>query len=89
MSKYPIMDADAHMCEPPNLWVERIDQRFRDRAPRIVKDPDGRKGAFFVCAGLPAFRVSGAFAAGKTFDKKFLEAGIESVRGHGHAIIPE
>jgi len=83
MSKYPIMDADAHMCEPPNLWVERIDQRFRDRAPRIVKDPDGRKGAFFVCEGLPAFRVSGAFAAGKTFDKKFLEAGIESAPAGG------
>jgi len=28
-----IIDADAHMCEPPNLWVERIDTRFRERAP--------------------------------------------------------
>jgi predicted TIM-barrel fold metal-dependent hydrolase len=73
-----IISADSHMCEPPQLWVERIDKQFRDRAPRVVKDPDGKKGAFFVCEDLPPFRVSGAFAAGQTFDQKFLEAGMES-----------
>ncbi len=83
MSTQPIIDADAHMCEPPNLWVERIDRRFRDRAPRIVKDPDGRKGSFFICEDLPPFRVSGAFAAGKAFDKTFLEAGLESAPAGG------
>jgi predicted TIM-barrel fold metal-dependent hydrolase len=74
---YKIIDADAHMCELPNLWVERIDRQFRERAPRVVKDPHGKKGSFFVCENLPPMRVSGAFAAGQTFDKKFLEAGIE------------
>ena len=73
-----IIDADAHMCEPPNLWVERIDQRFRERAPRVVKNPDGKKGAFFVCENLPPLNVAGAFAAGKTFDKTFLEAGLDN-----------
>ncbi len=74
---YKIIDADAHMCELPNLWVERIDRQFRDRAPRVVKDPNGKKGSFFICEKLPPMRVSGAFAAGQTFDKKFMEAGIE------------
>jgi predicted TIM-barrel fold metal-dependent hydrolase len=83
MNTYAIMDADAHMCEPPNLWVERIDRRFRERAPRIVKDPDGKKGAFFICEDLPPFRVSGAFAAGQTFDQKFLEAGLDSAPAGG------
>jgi predicted TIM-barrel fold metal-dependent hydrolase len=78
-----IISADSHMCEPPNLWVERIDQRFRERAPRIVKDPDGKKGSFFMCEQLPPFRVSGAFAAGKTFDKSFLEAGLDSAPAGG------
>jgi predicted TIM-barrel fold metal-dependent hydrolase len=73
-----IISADSHMCEPPNLWIERIDHRFRDRAPRVVKDPDGKKGSFFICEKLPPFRVSGAFAAGKTFDKSFMEAGMEN-----------
>jgi predicted TIM-barrel fold metal-dependent hydrolase len=83
MAIFPIMDADAHMCEPPNLWVERIDRRFRERAPRIVNDYDGRRGAFFICEGQPPFRVSGAFAAGKAFDKTFLEAGLESAPAGG------
>ncbi|MCS6926526.1 MAG: amidohydrolase [Candidatus Binatia bacterium] len=78
MGPITIIDADAHMCEPPNLWVERLDRRFRDRAPRVVKNPDGKKGAFFVCENLPPLNIAGAFAAGKTFDKAFLEAGLEN-----------
>src|SRR5216684_5259539 len=73
-----IIDADAHMCEPPNLWVERIDTRFRERAPRVVKNPGGKKGAFFVCENLPPLNIAGAFAAGKIFDKSFLEAGLDN-----------
>jgi predicted TIM-barrel fold metal-dependent hydrolase len=73
-----IISADSHMCEPPTLWVDRIDRRFREQAPRIVKDPDGKKGSFFVCENLPPLRISGAFAAGKTFDKSFMEAGLEN-----------
>ena len=83
MDTLRIVDADAHMLEPPALWTEGLNQRFRDRAPRIIKDPDGRKGLFFVCEKLPPLRVSGAFAAGQTFDKKFLEAGLDSAPAGG------
>src|SRR3954471_71101 len=61
MVPYKIISADSHMCEPPDLWVERIDRRFRDRAPRIVKNPDGKKGSFFVCESMPPLNISGAF----------------------------
>ena len=37
MTPVKIIDADAHMCEPPNLWVERIDQRFRERADKYYR----------------------------------------------------
>ena len=30
---YPIIDSDAHVNEPPDLWQERVPQRLRDRAP--------------------------------------------------------
>lgn len=83
MDTLKIIDADAHMLEPPGLWTEGLSKRFRDRAPRIIKDPDGRKGLFFTCEQLPPLRVSGAFAAGKTFDKKFLEAGLDSAPAGG------
>ena len=71
------------MFEPPDLWTGGLQARFRARAPRIIRDPDGRKGSFFVCEKLPPLRVSGAFAAGKTFDKSFLEAGLESAPAGG------
>jgi hypothetical protein len=41
-----IIDADSHMIEPPLLWMERLDGQFRDRAPRTVKDPDGKRVLF-------------------------------------------
>ena len=72
---YKIISADSHMCEPPKLWVDGIDKQFSDRAPRVVKDPGDKKGHFFVCEDLPPFRVSGAFAAGQTFNKDFMETG--------------
>jgi predicted TIM-barrel fold metal-dependent hydrolase len=78
MDPYKIMDADAHMCEPPGLWAERLDRRFRDRAPRIVRNFKGQKGEFFVIDERNNMRVAGVFAAGRTFDEKFLESGLDS-----------
>jgi predicted TIM-barrel fold metal-dependent hydrolase len=36
-----LLSADSHVVEPPDLWTERIDARFRDRAPRIQTLDDG------------------------------------------------
>lgn len=33
--RYTLIDADAHVNEPPNLWIDRVPQAFRDRAPRM------------------------------------------------------
>ena len=38
---YPIIDADAHVNEPPDLWQERVPARLRDRAPKIVRRDGG------------------------------------------------
>ncbi len=35
------MDADGHILEPPDLWENYIDPKFRDRALRIVVDEHG------------------------------------------------
>jgi len=35
-----IISSDSHVFEPPDLWTTRIDARFRDRAPRIVRTDD-------------------------------------------------
>ena len=38
---YRLIDADTHVNEPPNLWLDRLPARFRDRAPRQESFPDG------------------------------------------------
>ena len=38
---YPIVDADAHVYEPAELWQERVPARLRLRAPRVERTPEG------------------------------------------------
>jgi len=78
MASYKVVDADAHMCEPPSIWAERLDEEFKARAPKVIKDFNGQKGEFFVIDKQNNMRVAGVFAAGKTFDEKFMELGLES-----------
>ena len=53
---YRIMDSDMHVLEPHDLWLERLPEAFRERAPRIERLPGG--GSFtWSCDGrfYPAF----------------------------------
>src|SRR5262249_51794245 len=38
---YPIIDADAHIYEPPGLWQERVPSRLRGRAPKVARPDEG------------------------------------------------
>ena len=40
MSDYKLISSDSHVVEPPDLWQKRIDPKFRDRAPRLVREED-------------------------------------------------
>ena len=40
---YNVVDADGHILEPLDLWDNYMEPRFRDRAPRIVKEADGKE----------------------------------------------
>ncbi len=33
---YKFISGDGHVTEPTDLWITRMDQRFRERAPRVV-----------------------------------------------------
>jgi predicted TIM-barrel fold metal-dependent hydrolase len=65
MSAQGMISADSHVIEPRNLWVERVNAPFRDRAPRVVRDAKGLNGEWFICEGLEPRPASLAFAAGK------------------------
>src|SRR4051794_34388202 len=40
---YNVIDADGHILEPLNLWDKYLDPKFRNRAPRLVTDPETGK----------------------------------------------
>ncbi len=39
MATTPVISADSHMTEPANLWTERLDNKFADRAPKVMQNP--------------------------------------------------
>ena len=41
MDNYCIISSDSHIVEPPDLWFDRIDRKFADRAPRLLEEEDG------------------------------------------------
>lgn len=56
-----IISADSHITEPPDTYMPRIDPAFRDRAPRIVDDPD--RGELFLIPGMKNNIALGLVAA--------------------------
>ncbi|MDH4144627.1 MAG: amidohydrolase [Acidimicrobiia bacterium] len=45
-----MISADGHVCEPANCYVDYIDPKYRDEAPRIVEQDDGTEA--FVVPGM-------------------------------------
>src|SRR5262249_29512101 len=40
---YNVIDADGHILEPVDIWDRYIDPAYRDRAPKIIIDKDGKE----------------------------------------------
>jgi predicted TIM-barrel fold metal-dependent hydrolase len=40
---YNVVDADAHVLEPPNFWADYIDPAYKDRVPELIVDTDGKE----------------------------------------------
>ncbi len=80
-----VISADSHMMEPADLWLERLDNKYKDRAPRVIQDYQGKKGYFFVVEGIRPFPVAGGFAAGNKPEDlpKAWEKGYEGCRPSG------
>src|SRR5216684_32199 len=80
-----VISADSHMMEPPDLWQERLDNKYKDRAPRVIQGYEGKKGYFFVVEGIKPFPVAGGFAAGNKPEDlpKAWEKGYEGARPSG------
>jgi len=31
-----VLDADGHLCEPPDLWTRNLPSHLRDQGPRLI-----------------------------------------------------
>ena len=40
MDGHSVISSDSHVFEPPDLWTQRIDSKFKDRAPQIKRVGD-------------------------------------------------
>src|SRR2546427_12262991 len=66
MAEAQLVSADSHVNEPGDLWVERIENAFRDRAPRAVDNlPDRQPGSSLVVEGIPPIHLTQGLGAGK------------------------
>ena len=66
MDERKLVSADSHVNEPGDLWVERIDKVFRDRAPRVVDNLPGRQpGSYLVLEDIPPIHLTQGLGAGK------------------------
>ena len=86
MSSGKIVSADSHMTEPGNLWVERLDVKYRDSAPRVVKNEKDRGPAYlFVGPQMHPLAVAGLFSAGKKGEalREHMKHGYEAARPGG------
>jgi predicted TIM-barrel fold metal-dependent hydrolase len=79
-----IVSADSHVTEPADLWLHRLDRKYRDHAPRVVRDY-GNDRYLFVAPGISPFAIATGFGAGKQAHelKQHLRRGYEAARAGG------
>jgi uncharacterized protein len=86
---YDVVDADGHILEPLNLWLDYIDPAFRDRAPRLVTNANGKQQLQIdtMMAGS-AERGLGAIGAIGARDGHVIADGFEYSQGRAGGFDP-
>jgi predicted TIM-barrel fold metal-dependent hydrolase len=84
MKNYKLFSADSHLEISPERWTARVPAKYRDRAPRLIKLPNGGDGV--VVEGRPLY-VVGLAIAGKPYERHEL-TGV-SYKGSEGAGTPE
>jgi predicted TIM-barrel fold metal-dependent hydrolase len=84
--QYKAISADGHVNEPPNLWVENLPEKFRERGPRVIETPN-TKGHAWIMEGQQRPSVMGFssmyFRSSKRFDRASLVEGFKQIKDRG------
>ncbi|MBV9828180.1 MAG: amidohydrolase family protein, partial [Alphaproteobacteria bacterium] len=77
MTGYRLISADSHVSEPTDLWITRVDKKYRERAPRLAINPPGLEGAYFLYEGYAPHPIGVGLGAGKSPEElaEFLTKG--------------
>jgi len=67
--KYSLFSADSHLEISPQRWTDRVPAKYRDRAPRLIKLPNGGDG--IIVEGQPVY-VLGLAVAGRPYEQHQL-----------------
>jgi len=57
---FKLISADSHVVEPPDLWTQRIDRAYLDRAPKIIREDETD---VFVCPGAAIEKMGIGFTS--------------------------
>src|SRR5207237_4886229 len=82
-----IFSADSHITEPPDTYTARIDPKFRDRAPHIVRDE--KRGDIFVIPGMKNPIPMGLVAAAGKSAEELAMFGVKFEELHRGGWDPE
>ena len=59
-----VIDADTHITEPGDLWTRRLPAKFRERAPRLVRNPENQWDVWQIGDSSPLVPVGFTAVAG-------------------------
>lgn len=64
--RHVLISVDDHLVEPGNVFLDRVPARYRDRAPRMIEEEDGRQ--YWLIDGGLELNVGGNAMAGRPAD---------------------
>ncbi len=76
MGDFGIISADSHVLEPPDLWGEYIEPRYRERAPHMLREGDAD---LFVIEGVDPMPIGNQSAAGVAPEEMRQNSSFEEV----------
>jgi hypothetical protein len=50
-----VIESDGHILEPPQLWQQYLEAKYKDRAIRMEKDQSGVE--YLIIDGQPSVRL--------------------------------
>ncbi|MEJ2131100.1 MAG: amidohydrolase family protein, partial [Gammaproteobacteria bacterium] len=73
--EYPVISADSHITEHPNTYVDHIERRWNDKAPRVVDA--GEAGDVFMIDGMERPIHLGLVAAAGKPPEEITTSGVK------------